>query len=156
MWSHWLKAFVEPFLTVWVFLWEQLLCEIWLRSLFSQPTMIFLKFIITITTERPIRKNNFWVSELLKFSFQLKHFVQSFPVKNIWENYCYYNPQRSPNFNEHFLSYFYPFYHSQELDYVYHDVSAVMTETLMQGADIIAMKVSPIHQYLLYQNDLCY
>ena len=119
MWSHWLKAFVEPFLTVWVFLWEQLLCEIWLRSLFSQPTMISLKFIITITTERPIRKNNFWVSELLKFSFQLKHFVQSFPVKNIWEN-------------------------------------AVMTETLMQGADIIAMKVSPIHQYLLYQNDLCY
>ena len=29
----------------------------------------------------------------------------------------------------------------QELDYVYHDVSGVMTESLMQGADMIAMKV---------------
>jgi hypothetical protein len=30
----------------------------------------------------------------------------------------------------------------QELDYVYHDVSAVMTESLMQGAEMIAMKVN--------------
>ena len=33
------------------------------------------------------------------------------------------------------------YYFFQELDYVYHDVSAVMTESLMQGADMIAMKV---------------
>jgi hypothetical protein len=33
-------------------------------------------------------------------------------------------------------------FYFQELDYVYHDVSAVMTESLMQGADIIAVKVS--------------
>ena len=31
----------------------------------------------------------------------------------------------------------------QELDDVYHDVSAVVAETLIQGADIMALKVLP-------------
>ena len=44
----------------------------------------------------------------------------------------------------------------QELDYVYHDVSAVMTESLMQGADIIALKVRSFLLKLHYQIHVCH
>ena len=42
----------------------------------------------------------------------------------------------------------------QELDDVYHDVSAVVAETIIQGADVISMKVRKLVWIPLFQQHL--